>query len=220
AVDLNDQVVTLRDWPSGQVRQSFNPPAGGFGTSAATISPDGRSVAVIGEGVRATIGIRNVGGVNIFDAATGEARARIASTDAMPAVVTALPDGSGFLVGSRTMVAPWPAGTPQPPHPSGEALILYSAATGEPVRRFIPPDRPAGQYRSVTALTVSADGHQLAAAEDDFAITVYETATGKVRHHFTGHRNEVIALAFTHDGRRLVSTSSDLTGLVWDVSQN
>jgi hypothetical protein len=33
-----------------------------------------------------------------------------------------------------------------------------------------------------------------------------------------GHGNEVTSLAFTPDGRRLVSVSRDLTGLVWDVS--
>jgi WD40 repeat protein len=68
-------------------------------------------------------------------------------------------------------------------------------------------------------LAVSPDGRQVAAAESDYSIWVYELATGQARRHFVGHSNEVTALAFTPDGQRLISTSRDLTALVWDVSQ-
>jgi hypothetical protein len=67
-------------------------------------------------------------------------------------------------------------------------------------------------------LAASADGRQIAAAEDSHSIWVYELATGRTRRKLAGHGNQVTALAFTPDGRRLVSTSWDLTGLVWDVS--
>ena len=47
---------------------------------------------------------------------------------------------------------------------------------------------------------------------------VYETASGGVIKKLAGHSGEVTGLAFTPDGRRLVSVSYDQTGLVWDVT--
>ena len=76
----------------------------------------------------------------------------------------------------------------------------------------------ATDYRKVTALAVSADSRRCAAAETDHSIWLYEVSTGKALRHLVGHRNEVTSLAFTPDGGRLVSTSRDLTSLVWDVS--
>jgi RNA polymerase sigma factor (sigma-70 family) len=216
-VNLNDQFVTLRDWPTGRVRQSFAQPGGSYGTTAAAISPDGSAVAVAGE--ESSGGLRNAGVVTIFDSATGEPKHRVHSFQALPSTLAALPDGSGFIIGSQVTTAPWAAGRPQPPYPSDQALVEYSATTGEQVRQFVPPNRPAGQYRSVSALAVSRDGRLLGAAEDDFGVYVYETATGKLRCQFKGHRNNVTALAFTPDGRRLISASRDLTGLVWDVDR-
>jgi hypothetical protein len=54
------------------------------------------------------------------------------------------------------------------------------------------------------------------AGED--GVRIVEQSTGLVRRHLTGHRAEVSSLAFTPDGRRLVTGSFDNTGLVWDVA--
>jgi WD40 repeat protein len=40
-----------------------------------------------------------------------------------------------------------------------------------------------------------------------------------VRATLRGHRNSVRALNISSDGRRLLSTSMDLTGIVWDLTQ-
>ncbi len=47
---------------------------------------------------------------------------------------------------------------------------------------------------------------------------IYETATGEILTRLAGHAGFVSDLAFTSDGRRLVSVSEDMTGLVWDTS--
>jgi WD40 repeat protein len=38
-------------------------------------------------------------------------------------------------------------------------------------------------------------------------------------HEFPGHSGGVFALAFTPDGKRLISGSADTTALVWDVAE-
>jgi hypothetical protein len=43
-------------------------------------------------------------------------------------------------------------------------------------------------------------------------------ATGKERHRFEGHKRRVTSLAFSADGRTLISGSEDTTALVWDLT--
>jgi WD40 repeat protein len=49
-------------------------------------------------------------------------------------------------------------------------------------------------------------------------VRVWDPTTGRELRRFAGHRGGVSAIAFTPDGRSLVSGSEDGTGLVWDVS--
>jgi RNA polymerase sigma factor (sigma-70 family) len=49
-------------------------------------------------------------------------------------------------------------------------------------------------------------------------IVLYETASGQPRLRLAGHLQEVTGLAFTPDGRTLVSSSQDSTVLIWDVT--
>jgi WD40 repeat protein len=219
--DQQDQSVFLREWPSGQVRRKFpppmlGPPATSYQTTAAVACADGQMVAVLGED--RWVMQHDHGWVSLFDAATGRVRFRQSTPDAHPRVAAVLADRAGVIVGGRTWVPATPVGEPRPLYKPQEALVLLDADSGELVRSFLPAKfRPDG-FRSIMALAVSPDSRQLAAAEADFSVWVYEIATGRVRHHLAGHTNEVTALAFTPDGRRLVSTSRDLTGLVWDVS--
>jgi WD40 repeat protein len=47
---------------------------------------------------------------------------------------------------------------------------------------------------------------------------LWDVATGRERRRFAGHRGGVNVVAFTPDGRSVVSGSEDGTGLIWDVS--
>jgi WD40 repeat protein len=49
-------------------------------------------------------------------------------------------------------------------------------------------------------------------------IHIYEALTGKLRTTLEGHKEQVYALAFSPDGRWLVSGSKDSTVLVWDLT--
>jgi WD40 repeat protein len=60
------------------------------------------------------------------------------------------------------------------------------------------------------------DGKHLAIAERD-SVALYDLVTAKVVHRWTGQRGIVRQIAFTADGKRLLSGGSDGTVLVWDV---
>ncbi len=68
-------------------------------------------------------------------------------------------------------------------------------------------------------VAISPDGWLFAApGPGQGNIIVFETASGQPRLRLGGHLQGITALAFTPDGRTLISTSSDSTALVWDVT--
>ena len=72
-----------------------------------------------------------------------------------------------------------------------------------------------------TTMALSADGTQLATAgivHDQPAVTVHDTETGEVTYVVLGHSGEVLAVAFSPDGTRLVTGSADKTARVWDLT--
>jgi len=79
----------------------------------------------------------------------------------------------------------------------------------------------------VFSAALSPDGKTLATGGADGTIRLWEVATGKERQKFQGHQavagyksysSGVDALAWSVDGKRLVSGGADTTVLVWDVS--
>jgi RNA polymerase sigma factor (sigma-70 family) len=63
----------------------------------------------------------------------------------------------------------------------------------------------------------SPDGKTLAWGSSAGDVWLWETATKKLRRKFSGHSTSVKSLAFSPDGRALVSASQDTTAMVWDV---
>jgi WD40 repeat protein len=83
----------------------------------------------------------------------------------------------------------------------------------------------------VTAVAFSPDGRVLATInnggwrgvppvreEDVTTIRFWDVATGKALREFTGHLGPIATLAFSPDGKHLVTGSHDTTALLWDVS--
>jgi RNA polymerase sigma factor (sigma-70 family) len=102
---------------------------------------------------------------------------------------------------------------------SGRGVQVWDARTG----RLLPA--VAEDLGWVSALRFSPDGRTLAAAAFSKRaaflkgdVTLWEMATGEERRRLTGHGDSALALAFTGEGRRLVTAGMDTTALVWDLT--
>jgi WD40 repeat protein len=73
---------------------------------------------------------------------------------------------------------------------------------------------------AATALAVSPDGRVLASSWGvlDTTIRIWEADTGRLLAQPPGHTGYAFDLAFTRDGRHLISAASDQTIRVWDTS--
>ena len=81
---------------------------------------------------------------------------------------------------------------------------------------------PGGTFPAVRSLAFSPieSPTMLATARADNIIRVWNLATGKLRHAFSGHEDQVTSLAFNFDGNLLASGSADNTVRLWDTSTN
>jgi hypothetical protein len=66
-------------------------------------------------------------------------------------------------------------------------------------------------------VALHADGGRVATGGEDCTVRVWNARTREAEHVLAGHEGEVTALAFTPDGRFLLSSSRDHTVRVWDL---
>jgi WD40 repeat protein len=94
-----------------------------------------------------------------------------------------------------------------------DRMVLCDAKSGKVSRRWNDSGKPS---RWLEQIVFSPDGKLLASSDGD-TIHLWEVATGKEVRTFQGHRGEIESLAFSGNGRRLASSSTDSTVLLWDL---
>jgi RNA polymerase sigma factor (sigma-70 family) len=193
--------VRLRDAATGKDLRSFSVDAAGKaakffrGFTALALSPDGKRLATADPRTDNSTSLLGACAVRVWDVDTGK---QLHKLDGHQNEVHALAfsrDGRLLASGGSSF--------------RNSLVNFWEVATGKLVKTL----PGAG-----VALAFAPDGRTLAVVGfNERAIRLYETKTWELRGRLEGHRDEVGALAFTADGRRLVSGSSDATGLVWDV---
>jgi eukaryotic-like serine/threonine-protein kinase len=95
-------------------------------------------------------------------------------------------------------------------------VVLWDVATATP-RINLPTETGPG-----FALVFSPDGRWIATAQGmgdtEYAIQLWETATGKPVGAFTGHKQSIASIAFSPDGKTLASSSEDSTLKFWNMA--
>jgi RNA polymerase sigma factor (sigma-70 family) len=230
---FNGDKVTLWDWPTANLRAAFTVPLSPqrpagvkegperVEVNSVALSADGRLVFT--NSTRRQNSPRGGGYQNsndVWDGRTGKHLHRLTTPEPWYPPGVFSPDGRELYLGGLSLNFE--------ERPTADALTAWDPATGTLLRRFAEPERGAGLPRhepfgrSINSLAVSPDGRLLAVAQvphspGDF-LWLYETASGRIIKALFGHVRNVMDLAFTPDGRRLVSVSEDQTGLVWDVT--
>ena len=135
--------------------------------------------------------------LQVWDVATALQRREIQGTGKFAIAVAISPDGS--QVASADQYG---------------AVSASTTATGKSLVSL----RGGGEWRAKTALAYSPDGRRLAGTGDDLAtVAVWDAQSHQRSGHFEGHTGPVYSVAFSTDGHRLASASSDRTVRVWNT---
>ncbi|HVK14811.1 MAG TPA: protein kinase, partial [Gemmataceae bacterium] len=168
----------------------------GNGVRHARFSADGRRVIAAGETYGGTGRRADAGSVVVYDAASGRTVRTVPGKAALGAglAVAAAGDRMARIIG--TAVEVWDL-----------AADRLEARLVSEVRGY--------------AVAFSPDGKRLAVGHGSglggSPVTVWDVAAGRILHTFPGHASYTHGVAFTPDGRRVVSGGSDGAVRVWDA---
>ena len=111
-----------------------------------------------------------------------------------------------------------------------KVIRVWDLATGK-IIKTIRGEFGGGDYGKIYAMALSPDGKWLAVggyfapsqtgvSEAKGAIRLYDFESGELRALLKGHKGVVYALAFSNDGKQLISGSGvgDQSAIVWDIS--
>jgi WD40 repeat protein len=228
-VGAKDQVVVL-EWPSLQRRQAlaFSMAPGEKGEtecSALTISADSKWLVTVGRRSWSVTqrgnrfqGVAN-GCVDLWDLASGVRVRRLAETTKGPTIGGAefCPDGQILLTGCPEATIPGTAGVKAQDFRGPHALLDPTRPSWN--RSFDDATLPgAALWRHSMVARWSPDGRTLFESYASGEIVAYEVATGEAKRTLVGHLAPAYSLAFSSNGKRLISAGRDGTALIWDIS--
>lgn len=233
----NEGFVCVHDLPGGRElrrfpgRQESGQPQQAI--TAVTFAPDGRTLMAgyghqsvtqfnrqfnqLGSGMLYSTAAPT-GLVRIWELTSAQERSQIhLGSSAAPVLLSSTFRGGEGLIGmgmgqvaTVSLVAPSPDGRTVAVL-LDSSLILWDLEGNRELRRL--QDVFLGG-----ALTFSPDGRLLAIAGST-EFTLWNVATGKLLARGDGHHGAIMALAFSPDGKSLVSTAADTTAVVWDVQE-
>jgi WD40 repeat protein/serine/threonine protein kinase len=186
-----DKTARLWDVQTGQAIRQFTDKVGGV--YAVAFSPDGKTI-LTGSGDRRA---------HLWDVQTGqEIRSFAGHTDRIRAVAFS-PDGKTILTGGYDQTA-----------------RLWDVQTGAQLHVLI------GHMSEIQAVAFSPDGKTVVTAggavrstdaAGDTLVRLWDVQTGNLLRTFIGHSKQVNSVAFSADGKYLLTGASDGTMRLWDV---
>lgn len=203
-VTQSDGAVDVRDPRTGKVRRTWKTAGDPNTATSVAWSADGRMVARVNP---------SESKVTVIEFATGRARQTIECEQSGGAVFC--PRGQHLaVVGHDGLVRVYRVGQARPLF----EVVVRGGGIGLGIVNDLVAAGPADVVVAATATRVafSPDGQLLAAgcSED---VRLWDM-TGRPVGVFRGHDEGVLDLAFSLDGRTLVTSSGDGTALVWDMS--
>lgn len=174
---------------TGLQEASLRPRAGAV--SALCFSPDGRRIAAA----------TNCNGCNIvlWDLTLGQQLRVLGSLGKQAQKLAFSPDGR-YLAALRS---------------SPELVVVWDVATGRQTRALHPRD-------TANDMAFTSNGRHLAIAggkyKEEGYVAFWDPITGQLAHEIHGHTNPIKALAFSPDGREMLTGGSDRTVCLWDVA--
>jgi WD40 repeat protein/serine/threonine protein kinase len=183
--------VTVWDVASGRVVRALP-----GGANCVAFSPDGRLLATGGSHDRT---------IKLWDAANGQELRTLQGpiqavrSDVQPNTLAFSPDGTLLASGSHN-----------------GAVKLWDVAGGKELR-VLGAEKPLGAGNMVWCVAFSPDGTRLA-SNDGPVVRVWDVAGGKEVCTLQGHKEQVVGLAFSPDGKCLASCGNDRAVKLWDVA--
>jgi WD40 repeat protein len=175
----------------------------GYGTAAAAVTPDGKHVVTAGR--KPSEKGNGTFVVTAWDAATGAKKGELTEEAGFtaPQVATAADNKTAAVVTAKG------------------ALVAFDLASGKigktyDTNRRVPAIAPVFSPDGKTIAVATQAGYDEARTA---SVLVLDWATGATKHTFTLKGGNAGAVAFSPDGKWLVTGSPDTTALVWDLSK-
>ncbi len=189
----DDKTIRFWDVASGEPIRVLRPPIGPGREGklyAAALSPDGRTLAVGGWGLKDAFG-----SIYLISTATGRIeRVLKGHTGVIFSLAFAVPPGGRLLLASGS---------------GDNTARIWDVATGE-CRRVL-----EGHTDSVYGVAFAPDASRLATASFDKTARIWSVADGKCLQTLQGHTKEVRSVAWSPDGKLLATGGDDRSIRLW-----